>query len=448
MKMRKLICMGMILAMSLSVLNGCGSEPEKMEKTEEKEESSKSDEKINLEFWDMTWGPAEYISTAEGLVQKFNDSQDEIEVTYQSIPWDNFYQTFTTAIASESAPDVSTGSGYQQHQFAVMDEILPLDSIIEEWEAEGKTEDMLEGSIEQFQWDGKQIGIPFNCDPRAIFYRKDVFEEKGIKIPETWEELVQAAIDATSEDMYGFTTGGADNLGYWAMANFIFGQGGRIFNESKEPTFNCQENVKAIRDIQTMVDNGVFPAGNASYTVEDAQKLFLQGKAAMIYAGADFGPIIENQTETEFIDDIGVLPMIPAENGECYAPGGMNAIMGYSQSEHPEECKTFIKWWSENSADLWTDGHMGAFSVRKSILNIDYFQNDIYKKLLADEIMPYFITTNQPIPHAFPEMASVEGELLLRDAFQMALSKSGSPEEIADQINDKLAAIMQAASEE
>lgn len=90
MKMRKLICMGMILAMSLSVLNGCGSEPEKMEKTEEKEESSKSDEKINLEFWDMTWGPAEYISTAEGLVQKFNDSQDEIEVTYQSIPWDNF----------------------------------------------------------------------------------------------------------------------------------------------------------------------------------------------------------------------------------------------------------------------------------------------------------------------------------------------------------------------
>ena len=43
MKMRKLICMGLILAMSLSVLNGCGSEPEKMEKTEEKEESSKSD---------------------------------------------------------------------------------------------------------------------------------------------------------------------------------------------------------------------------------------------------------------------------------------------------------------------------------------------------------------------------------------------------------------------
>lgn len=150
MKMRKLICMGLILAMSLSVLNGCGSEPEKMEKTEEKEESSKSDGKINLEFWDMTWGPAEYISTAEGLVQKFNDSQDEIEVTYQSIPWDNFYQTFTTAIASESAPDVSTGSGYQQHQFAVMDEILSLDSIIEEWETEGKTDDLLEGSTKIF----------------------------------------------------------------------------------------------------------------------------------------------------------------------------------------------------------------------------------------------------------------------------------------------------------
>lgn len=448
MKRKKLISMGMCVMLSLSILGGCGSQAEEPKETTEKEESSGSGEKVSLEFWDMTWGPAEYISTAEGLVQKFNESQDKIEVTYQSVPWDNFYQTFTTAIASGSGPDVSTGAGYQQHQFAVMDEILPLDSIIEEWEAEGKLDDFLDGAVEQFQWEGKQIGIPYNCDPRGIFYRKDVFEEKGIKVPETWEEMVQAAIDVTSEDMYGFTTGGSDNMGYWVMANFAFGEGGRIFDEDKNPAFNCEENIKAITDIQTMAKAGVFPAGNASYTNEDAQKLFLQGKAAMIYAGADFGSVIQNQGDAELVENVGILPIVPAADGKKYAPGGMNAIMGYSQCEYPEECKTFIKWWSENNADLWTEGHQGAFTVRKSILDIDYFQNDKYKKLLSDEVMPYFTTTNKPIPNAFPEMASIEGELLLRDAFQLSLDTKNAPEDVANQINDKIIKIMEEAAEE
>ena len=71
-----------------------------------------------LKFWDMVWGPPEYITTAKNLVAQFNKSHPTIHVTYQSIPWTNWYQTFATALASGSGPDVSTGAAYQAFQFA------------------------------------------------------------------------------------------------------------------------------------------------------------------------------------------------------------------------------------------------------------------------------------------------------------------------------------------
>jgi len=436
----------MIITMTVACNSGTGSTENKSEaeQTETAGDSkTASSDKIKLEFWDMVWGPAEYISEGEALTKKFNEEHDNIEVTYQSLPWDNFYQTFTTAIASNSAPDVSTGSGYQQHQFAIMDEILPLDSIIEEWKSEGKLNDFIEGAIEQFKWEGKQIGIPWNCDPRAVFYRKDIFEANNIDVPTTWEEFEQAAIKLTKDDMYGFVSAASDSSGYWAMAFFIFGHGGRIFNENKEPDFGCPENIEALERIQRLVKAGVFPPGIASYTAENAQKLFLQGKATMIYMGADFGSILQGQNDEKLVENVDILPVFPASNGKYYSPGGMNAIMAYKQSEHPEECKTFIKWWSENNNSLWTDGHTGAFSVRKSTLGIDYFQKDKYKKLLSEKIMPSFITTNSPIPNAFPEMAGVEGELVLRDAYQLILNSSYSVEDVVEHINAKLSSILQ-----
>src|SRR5579875_2846594 len=83
-----------------------------------------------LKFWDMLWGPPEYITASKNLVAQFNKTHPTIQVTYQSIPWANWYQTFATALASGAGPDVSTGAGYQAFQFADKGYILPLDQLV------------------------------------------------------------------------------------------------------------------------------------------------------------------------------------------------------------------------------------------------------------------------------------------------------------------------------
>jgi multiple sugar transport system substrate-binding protein len=67
---------------------------------------------VDLQFWDMIWGGPEYIDTGKALVAQFNQEHPDITVTYRSVPWNNWYQTFLTAIGSQTAPDLSTGAGY------------------------------------------------------------------------------------------------------------------------------------------------------------------------------------------------------------------------------------------------------------------------------------------------------------------------------------------------
>ncbi len=96
----------------------------------------------------MIWGGPEYIDAGKALVAQFNQEHPDITVTYRSIPWTNWYQTFLTAIGSGTAPDISTGAGYQAVQLYDQDAILPIDDVINQLKADGKLDDFLPKTVD------------------------------------------------------------------------------------------------------------------------------------------------------------------------------------------------------------------------------------------------------------------------------------------------------------
>src|SRR6266481_9957927 len=108
---------------------------------------------VDLQFWDMIWGPPEYIDAGKALVAQFNQEHSDITVTYRSIPWTNWYQTFVTAIGSGTAPDISTGAGYQAVQLYDQGAILPIDDLISQWKSNGKLDDFLPNTIDILKYD-------------------------------------------------------------------------------------------------------------------------------------------------------------------------------------------------------------------------------------------------------------------------------------------------------
>jgi hypothetical protein len=72
---------------------------------------------VTLNFWDMQWGLSEYAVAAQKIVDRYNQEHPDVHVVYRSVPWTNWFSTFTTSVASGSAPDISTGAGFQAVYF-------------------------------------------------------------------------------------------------------------------------------------------------------------------------------------------------------------------------------------------------------------------------------------------------------------------------------------------
>jgi len=190
---------------------------------------------VDLQFWDMIWGGPEYIDTGKALVAQFNQEHPDITVTYRSIPWTNWYQTFVTAIGSGTAPDLSTGAGYQAVQLYDQGAILPIDDLISEWKASGKLDDFLPNTIDTLKYDNHYVALPWAIDIRVWYYRKDLFEQAKLQPPTTWQEFKTAAHALTNSkaDQYGMITAG-DTLGEHLLLALILNNGGGLFTKEQK----------------------------------------------------------------------------------------------------------------------------------------------------------------------------------------------------------------------
>jgi multiple sugar transport system substrate-binding protein len=367
--------------------------------------SAESDADVaQLQFWDMVWGPPEYIDVAEDLVEQFNSEHDHIEVSYRSIPWANWYETFTTAIGSGTAPDISTGAGYQSAQFHEFGAILPLNDLVEELRAEGDLADFSEESIEAFNVDGDYIALPWNLDIRVWYYHKDLFEEAGLEPPESWDEMRAAAERLTAGDRYGLIAR-SDTGGTHYLYSLVLNNGGAFFTEDRQSQLSAERNVEAMRFLWDLAADGLVHPASAGYDADGAQAAFAQGEGAMLLDG----PGLKAGALSDVADQIGMMPPPVGPHGDQGTVQWVNNLMLYAQTDHPEESKTFLTWWSRNQLPLWTEGNAGSFPARQSFAADAYFADDEDRRFVLDHYVPVGRLVAADSPSVFGALNEVEG---------------------------------------
>ena len=112
---------------------------------------------IQIDFWDQIWGPPAYPIAAQKLVDEYNAANPNVKVVYRSVPWSGWYETYVTAIASGSAPDISTGAGFQAVQFYDFGEIVPVDDLATEIGPDA----FAPGAIDAVTYDGHVVALPW-----------------------------------------------------------------------------------------------------------------------------------------------------------------------------------------------------------------------------------------------------------------------------------------------
>jgi trehalose/maltose transport system substrate-binding protein len=198
--------------------------------------------------------------------------------------------------------------------------------------------------IESQTVDGKLVALPFFTDAPALYYRKDLLDKYGEKVPETWDELAATAKKIQDgergegkNDLWGYVWQGAAYEGLtcnaleWVKSN----GGGQIVEPDGEITIFNDNAVKAIEMAKGWVGT-ISPPGVLSYMEEEARGVWQTGNAAFMrnwpYAYAtgntDDSPI-------KGLFDVAPLPSGGGDNTSAATLGGWNLAVS-SYSPNPE----------------------------------------------------------------------------------------------------------------
>lgn len=367
---------------------------------------------VELNFWDQVWGPAPYSQRAQQLVEAFNKSQPTIHVTYRSVPWANWYETYVTAIASGSAPDISTGAGFQAVQFYSMDAILPVDDLVKQMEADGTAKDFAPGTLNAMKYDGHYVGLPWAIDLRAVFYRKDILAAAGQKVPTTWAEMRSVARAVTKGGTYGLVSSGDPTGMHWILAAMI-NNGGGLFGAERKPNLTGEKSLEALEFLAGFVTDKSLNPASAGYTDDDARGSFFAGKAAFYLSS----PATADQAGKDK-DKIGVVPPLVSPAGKTGTISWINNLMIYKQTKHPEETLKFLRWWSDHQKVLWTEGKAGGVPARMSYQADNFFTQNDQMRFVIQTYLPVIQPMSATAGGTFPQLNEIDGDGFLMSLMQ------------------------------
>ena len=202
--------------------------------------------------------------------------------------------------------------------------------------------DFLPNSLKPVTIDGKVYGAPEVMHSDGLLYNKTMFEQLGLKVPQTWDEFITVCEKLKADGVIpvAMDSEWSSPQYFWGSIMSNNGADGSWTKklESGEVKISDKIFVDAIMKHKEIVDKGFVPADWTSLKHEQSKDLVGDGKAAMIIAGTWDIPSITERNPNYDIDFM----MVPGN--ERTVPNinvGTYRVIN-AKTEYPEEAKKFV----------------------------------------------------------------------------------------------------------
>ena len=194
-------------------------------------------------------------------------------------------------------------------------------------------------------------GVPFGAETSIMAYRQDIFEEHGLEVPTTYDELLEVATYITENvpDVYGMTSRGASNhqvVHAWLLHASPFGA--NIFDDQWNVTVDSLEAIAATETLKAIIDNS--PPGVTSWGFGEQANAFLQGEAA-IYIDALKIASMSRDPEQSLVDGKVGYALHPEGPAGCGSETGGFAMGIPDNSANKEAAFLFVQWMTSKEGD-------------------------------------------------------------------------------------------------
>ncbi|GIP36646.1 sugar ABC transporter substrate-binding protein [Paenibacillus sp. J2TS4] len=245
--------------------------------------------------------------------------------------------------------------------------VEPLDPYVSQDEA-FDLDDFIPSSLDSSRFDGKLTSLPITTEREVLYYRKDLFEQKGIAVPKTMEEMMAAAEQLTDAKagIYGFVARGRKSVAVTQFSGYLYSFGGQ-FHDGDKATLNTPEAMKAYEYYGGML-NQFGPPGAINMHWTEAAAAFAQGKVAMFTDADAIYLNVADPSKSTVSDQVGyaMFPAGPAGAKPYNVSSGALAVSSFSNNK--EAAAEFVKWATSKEIVLKTQkaGNPGA---RQSVWN-------------------------------------------------------------------------------
>lgn len=327
----------------------------------------------------------EYIDQND-MVGKFQEHYPNAEIEVEKIKDDSeYWNAMKMRASANQLPDVMFNKPFTLSRF--QDYLLDLSDL----EA-AKNNTLAAG----YALDGKILGVPMTAGYEYVYYWKDMFEEAGVEVPTTWEEL--KTVSKTLQDYYGakdpdfmaIALGAKDEWPDYPYMEFmpaLVNGNGQNWNDMAATDTPFAEGTDiniAYHRVYDLFTSGVFGKDPLGLGNDQATTLFAQKKAAIIALG-DWG--LQNiEAGAENIDDLGTFYLPVRETTDepfRYVVQGDSFMGVTTHSKNPELAKAFVEWFY---SEEWYPGYIAYVSSASSMENFPKEKHPVLAE--ADALQP------------------------------------------------------------
>ena len=249
-------------------------------------------------------------------------------------------------------------------------------------------------SYEQYGLDGHIYAIPETQTFNVMFYRKDVLEEMGLEVPDTWQELIEMLptiqgnnlsvgipTAAGSSSTTTATTAVASNVPDLSLYfTLLYQYGGDMYNEMGTKTTVDDAGIRAFDDYVRYFNDYGLP------TIYDFVSRFRSGEMPIgISAYSTYNTLMVSAPEIRGLWDFTLIPGTEYTNpdGTTYIDrsdfitGSATMMIATEDESLKQKSWEFMKWWAKPDTQVRFGREIEALlgsSARYATANKDAFE--------------------------------------------------------------------------
>lgn len=354
------------------------------------------------------------------------EAKTGIHVERISAPWNDLWPKMTTWMQSDEMPDVyGTWAGWtasldRNDAMADLKPLIPTLADPAEFEA---NQGAMWPGIGEFN--NNLVMVPWWLQPYGLFYNKEAFEEKGYKVPSTWDELrtllEQMKADGVNgmEMTWGVPAESGIHFTYLQWMWRLLGAGGALTDAAGNPAFNTPEGKLAMQYWADLFNDGLLMPGSEAATVQQNRGDFCAGKTLMIIDGPWMGATCETMG-SEF-----TVEMAPGLCGEKTC-GNVVYPWYFVVAENSKNKEAALKFIDYLTSDPIASDFSKTFSI--SMANPIRYEDEDYKNNpITGKIQALLaVEGNAPLP---PTMNAEEVQAMVGTEWQKVLFGQQTVEE-------------------